>query len=504
MRIVIVGGGSAGWMAAAALGRIIGDQWPIVLVESEQIGTVGVGEATIPQILLFNGVVGLDEDEFIRATKGSFKLGIEFVGWGAPDERYIHAFGTVGRDLGLIPFHHYWLQARSRGDRSDLGEYSLSATAALRNAFMREDPLPNTPIGAASYAYHFDASLYAAHLRAHAEKYGVKRHEGRITSVATDGESGHVTHVELEDGRRIEGDLFVDCSGFRSLLIGETMGSGYVDWSHWLPCDRACAVPCESVEPLTPFTRATARQAGWQWRIPLQHRIGNGYVYCSDYIADDEAAATLLANLDGAPLGEPRHLKFTAGRRQEFWRGNVVALGLASGFLEPLESTSIHLVQSGIKHLVDLLPRDGIDPADVAAFNAKLVFEYEKIRDFLILHYWANGRDEPFWKRCREMELPDSLVEKIETFRAHGRIFRFNEELFTEIAWLQVMIGQGIYPRSYHPLADAPGDANVDKYLASIRELLAAKANRMPDHRQYLDRLCAVKQSVSEMPEIDA
>ena len=491
MKIVIVGGGSAGWMAAAALGRIIGESWRIELVESEQIGTVGVGEATIPQIMLFNGVLGLDEAEFIRATRGSFKLGIEFVGWNGPESRYIHAFGPVGRDLGLIPFHHYWLQARARGDGSNLGEYSQSAMAAAGNRFMREDSLPWMPMGPATYAYHFDAGLYAAHLRAQAEKWGVIRHEGRIVSVSRDPESGDVTHLELEDGRRIDGELFVDCSGFRSLLIGETMGSEFVDWSHWLPCDRALAVPCESVEPLTPYTRATAREAGWQWRIPLQHRIGNGYVYCSDFTDDDAAADTLLANLDGKPLAEPRRLRFTTGHRRDFWRGNVVALGLSSGFIEPLESTSIHLVQSGIKHLVDLLPREAIDPADVAAYNSKLTFEFERIRDFLILHYWANARDEPFWKRCREMQIPDTLMEKVETFRAHGRIFRFNEELFTEVGWLQVMVGHGIQPRSYHPLADAPGAANVDKYLASIRELVAAKVARMPDHRDYLNQLAA-------------
>jgi tryptophan halogenase len=489
MRIIIVGGGSAGWMAAAALGKIIGDQWSIELVESELIGTVGVGEATIPQILLFNGVLGLDEDEFIRATNGSFKLGIEFVGWNGSDSRYIHAFGQVGRNLGLIPFHHYWLQARARRESSSLREYSISGMAAQRDRFMREDPLPGTPLGAASYAYHFDAGLYAAHLRKHAEQWGVRRHEGRIVQVGRNGDSGDVTHVELEDGRHVAGDLFIDCSGFRSLLIGETMGSPFVDWSHWLPCNRALAVPCESVEPLTPYTRATAREAGWQWRIPLQHRIGNGYVYASDFISDDAAAETLLGNLDGKPLDVPRPLKFVTGHRRDFWRGNVVALGLSSGFLEPLESTSIHLVQSGIKHLVDLLPRDGIDPADVAAFNSKLSFEFEKIRDFLILHYWANNRDEPFWKRCRQMELPDTLVEKIESFRSHGRIFRFNEELFTELAWLQVFVGQGIMPRSYHPLADAPGDANVDAYLASVRELVAAKVERMPLHGDYLRRL---------------
>lgn len=498
MRIVIVGGGSAGWMAAAALGRIIGERWSIELVESDAIGTVGVGEATIPQIMLFNGVVGLDEVEFVTRTKGSFKLGIEFVGWnGGEDARYIHAFGAVGRDLGLIPFHHYWLQARARGNMSRLEDYSQSAQAAWANRFMREDALPSAPLGAATYAYHFDAGLYAAFLREKAERSGVVRHEGRITQVHRNGETGDLLSVELEDGRRIEGDLFIDCSGFMSLLLGKTMGVDYVDWSRWLPMNRALAVPCESVEPVTPYTRSTARKAGWQWRIPLQHRIGNGHVYCSDFLSDEEAADILLAGLDGRALADPKPLRFTTGHRREFWRGNVVALGLSSGFLEPLESTSIHLVQSGIKHLVDLLPRDGIEPADVTAFNAKLTFEFERIRDFIILHYHANDRPEPFWQSRREMEIPDTLAEKIETFRAHGRIFRFNEELFTEQGWLQVMVGQGILPRSYHPLADSPGDENVDRYLASVRELVQAKVARMPAHRDYLTRLCGTPEEVA-------
>jgi tryptophan halogenase len=498
MRIVIVGGGSAGWMAAAALGRIIGDQWSIALVESDAIGTVGVGEATIPQIHHFNRLIGLDEAEFIARTKGSFKLGIEFVGWhGGNDARYIHAFGSVGRDLGLLPFHQYWLQARARGDQSRLEDYSLSATAAWANRFSREDPLPSAPLGGATYAYHFDAGLYAAFLREKAEASGVVRHEGRITTVHRDSETGDVRSVELEDGSSIEGELFIDCSGFVSLLLGQTMGVDYVDWSHWLPMDRAMAVPCESVEPLTPYTRSTARAAGWQWRIPLQHRIGNGHVYCSDFSSDEEAAETLLANLDGRPLADPRPLRFTTGHRREFWRGNVVALGLSSGFLEPLESTSIHLVQSGIKHLVDLLPHGRIEPADVAAFNKRLTFEFESIRDFLILHYAANDRPEPFWRSRREMALPDTLQEKIDTFRAHGRIFRFNEELFAEVGWLQVLVGQGILPRSHHPLADAPGNENVDRYLAGIREVIQAKVARMPDHREHLTRLGGLPNEVA-------
>ena len=486
MKIVIVGGGSAGWMAAAALARVIGDQWSIALVESDAIGTVGVGEATIPQIRLFNELVGIDEAEFIRRTKGSFKLGIEFRGWGGPGDRYIHAFGAVGRNLGLIPFHHYWLQARARGDVSSLAEYSLSAAAAAQDRFMREDPMPSAPLGGATYAYHFDAGLYAAYLREIAEDLGVIRHEGRITDVARDGASGNFASVGLDNGDVVAGDLFIDCSGFAALLIGKTMESPFVDWSHWLPCDRALAVPCDSVSPLTPYTQSTARAAGWQWRIPLQHRIGNGYVYSSAFTDDQTARETLIANLDGQPQAEPRQLRFTAGCRREMWRGNVIALGLASGFLEPLESTSIHLVQAGIKLLIDLLPGGAPEPSDIAAYNRRMMFDYERIRDFIILHYHANGRDEPLWRHCREMTLPDTLLEKIDQFRAGGRIMRVDEELFTELGWLQVLIGQGVIPRGYHPLADAPGNIEVDGYLGALRELVAAKASRMPDHGEYL------------------
>jgi len=491
MRIVIVGGGSAGWMAAAALSRLLTPDWQITLVESDQIGTVGVGEATIPQILLFNGVLGIDENEFLKATKGTFKLGIEFDGWRAPGQRYMHAFGHVGRDLGLIPFHHYWLQAKARGKARTLDHYSLSECTARANRFSRNDPLPQAPLGAPTYAYHFDAGLYAAMLRKYSEARGVVRHEGRIVDIPLNGETGAVTAVKLENGELIEGDLFIDCSGFRGLLIGEAVGSEYVDWSKWLPCNRALAVPCESAEQLLPYTRASAREAGWQWRMPLQHRIGDGYVYCRDYIDDDRAAETLLANLDGKPLADPRPIRFTTGHRREFWKKNVVSLGLSCGFLEPLESTSLHLVQSGIKHLIDLLPAGEIAGAEVERFNRQMTFEFETIRDFLMLHYWANGRDEPFWQACRNLELTDSLQHKLELFRSSGRLFRYNEELFTETGWLQVLIGQGIEPASYHPLANAPGDEAVDKYLASIEEVIAAKVARMPEHADYIRQNCS-------------
>jgi tryptophan 7-halogenase len=490
-KIVIVGGGTAGWMTAAALSRILDSRWQIMLVESDAIGTVGVGEATIPQILLFNGVLGLDEAEFLRETKGSFKLGIEFVDWLRPGHRYIHAFGSVGRALGLVPFHHYWLKARAAGDARGLEDYSISASAAAANRFSREDPLPNLPMGSHAYAYHFDAGLYAAYLRRFAEARGVIRNEGKVTDVTLHGETGHVQSITLDRGDVIEGDLFIDCSGFQGLLIEGALKTGYQDWSHWLPCDRALAVPCEAVEPLTPYTRSTAHKAGWQWRIPLQHRIGNGHVYCSAQISDDEAAGTLLANLDGKALADPKPLRFMTGRRNTFWNRNVVAIGLSSGFMEPLESTSIHLIQSGIKKLIDMLPYDGIHQANVDEYNRQSVFEFERIRDFLILHYRANQREEPFWKACQNMEIPDTLKEKIDVFKASGRIFRVNEELFSEVGWLQVMAGQGMEPQSYHPLADAPGDKGVADYLQSIREVVAAKAKHMPDHREYIHKYCS-------------
>jgi tryptophan 7-halogenase len=484
--IVIVGGGTAGWMAAAALTRILGRCWSITLVESDEIGTVGVGEATIPQILLYNGVLGLDEAEFVRETKGSFKLGIEFANWRHIGHRYIHAFGFIGRDLGLIPFHHYWLKARANGNLHPLDDYSIPASAAAANRFCRDEPLPETPVRGLAYAYHFDAGLYAAYLRKFAEARGCKRIEGKVVETLLDGESGNVSAVKLESGDVVKGDLFVDCSGFRGLLIEDALNTGYEDWTHWLPCDRALAVPCASSAPLLPYTRSTAHKAGWQWRIPLQHRIGNGHVYCSSYISDDEAASILLNNLDGEPLADPKPIRFKTGRRNKFWNRNVVALGLASGFMEPLESTSIHLIQSGIKRLIDLLPAGNVRKADVDEYNRQCGFEFERIRDFLILHYHVNQREEPFWKMCREMDIPETLKEKIEVFKASGRIFRVNEELFTELGWLQVMAGQGIEPQGYHPLADEPGDQAVSDYLRSIREVIAAKVDRMPTHADFV------------------
>ncbi|WP_338468351.1 tryptophan halogenase family protein [Novosphingobium sp. ZN18A2] len=486
--ITIVGGGTAGWMTAATLSRYLGRGWRIVLVESEEIGTVGVGEATIPQLQILHRALGIDEDQFLSRCNGTYKLGIEFAGWGDADSRYIHAFGEIGRPLGLVPFHHYWLRSRGKAAFRALDAYSLNAVAAYAGRFQRGAPQGRAPLGGLGHAYHFDASLYARFLREYAEARGVMRIEGRIVDVALDGESGNVTGVTLAGGERIGGDLFVDCSGFRGLLIEQALGTGYEDWTRWLPCDGAIAVQCARTDPLLPFTRSTAREAGWQWRIPLQTRTGNGHVFCSRFMEADKAQDVLLANLDGAPVTEPRLLRFTTGRRKRFWHRNVVALGLAAGFMEPLESTSIHLVQSGIERLLRFLPGSDLRDADVDAFNAQTVFEYEAVRDFLILHYKVNRRAEPFWRACAEMQVPDSLAAKIDLFEANGRITRFNEELFAEVGWLQVMAGQGLKPAGHHPLADQPTDAELAEFLSLLANGVAQQVGAMPTHLDFIAR----------------
>jgi tryptophan 7-halogenase len=494
-RIVIAGGGTAGWMTAAALSRFLNlkekNQWSVTLIESDDIGTVGVGEATIPQIHLFNQSLGIDENEFVRATQASFKLGIEFAGWGNPEDRYIHAFGNIGRGLGLIPYHHYWLAHRAAGGQQDLWSASPTAQAARQNRFGKVVQQAGSAPSGVAYAYHFDAGLYAAYLRKYAESAGVIRTEGKIAQVLRNAESGYIASIKLDSGTEIAGDFFIDCTGFRGLLIEDTLTSGYDDWSHWLPCNRAWAVPSESAAPLSPYTRSTARVAGWQWRIPLQHRTGNGHVYCSDYISDDEAASTLLANLDGPALSDPRQLHFTTGKRKQIWKKNCVAIGLSSGFLEPLESTSIHLIQSGIARLLNFLPSGDIISADVDEFNAQSDFEFAAIRDFIILHYRLNNRDGAFWERCRKMEIPQSLSQKIALFCGNGRIARFNEELFTEQGWLQVMWGQGLRTMGYHPLAGQLADEQIDEFINLASRHASYIANQMPLHADYIAANCA-------------
>ena len=493
-KVLIVGGGTAGWIAAATLARLLQDQpCRIELVESDEIGTVGVGEATIPPILELNKVLGINENVFIQRTQATFKLGIEFVGWKQDGARYFHPFGRYGADVGHVDFAHYWrrLHREIGAEAGTLEDYSLPTMAARAGKFMRPDPNPKNVLSNLAYAFHFDASLYARFLRDYAEGLGVVRHEGRVVDGELD-DRGFVAAVRLDDGRRLDAELFLDCSGFRGLLIEQLLGTGYEDWSHWLPCNRAVAVPSENVGPPPPFTRSTAREAGWQWRIPLQHRTGNGHVYCSEHVSDEQACDVLLSNLEGRALADPRLLRFTTGRRRQAWNRNVVAIGLASGFMEPLESTSIHLIQSALTRLMTLFPDTGFAQADIDQFNRASALETERIRDFLILHYVANQRTGlPFWDYCRSMAIPDSLAHKIALYRSRGRFFRFEDELFTATSWQAVLEGQGIVPAGFDPITSGVPSDQLRATLARMRETIARGAGAMPSHADFIAQHCA-------------
>ena len=491
--ILIVGGGTAGWMTAAALAKSLkARDVAITLVESEQIGTVGVGEATIPPITTFNQLLGLDEAAFMRATQASFKLAIEFVDWMGPGHRYLHPFGGFGLDIEALKFHQIWLRALHEGWAPPIDAFNLSAQASRLGRFALPSRDPGQVMSSLKYAFHFDAGLYAKHLRAYAEQRGVTRVEGKVVQVAQHGETGFVTSVTLDGGRTLEADLFIDCSGFRGLLIEQTLKTGYDDWSHWLPNDRAVAMPCETgADGLTPYTRATADAAGWRWRIPLQHRTGNGYVYASADLSDDEAVARLRATLDGPALAEPNFLRFQAGRRRQAWVKNVVAIGLSSGFLEPLESTSIHLIQAGITKLLALFPDKGFDPVEIAEYNRLTAQQVELIRDFIILHFKTNGRTEPYWVRAREMAIPETLERKIALFAASGRLFQSDYDLFAEPSWIAVLLGQGVVPHRHDPLVDALDDAMVRGQLSRLATLIRRTAEGLPTHEAFIARYCA-------------
>jgi tryptophan halogenase len=492
--IAVIGGGAAGWMSAAALSKMFGGAIEVVLVESEEIGLIGVGEATVPHLSAFNRLLEIDEAAFVRETQGSFKLGIEFRDWGRLGDSYVHGFGTIGRDLGLLPFHQYWLKARAAGRAKGIDAYSLNTVAAPLGKFMAApaDAPPGSPLAEIAYAYHFDAVLYARFLRRRAEAQGVRRIEGKVVAVHREGKRGFVGSVELESGEHVRADLFLDCTGFRSLLLGDALGIGFEDWSHWLPCDRALAVPCEKVGPPTPYTRSTAREAGWQWRIPLQHRTGNGHVYSSSFTTDDRAAEILLGSLDGRAQGDPRPLRFTTGKRRKLWDRNVVAIGLAGGFLEPLESTAIYLIQAGINRLMHLFPSADCDAALQDTYNEQTQFEYERIRDFLILHYHVTQRDDsPFWHYVRTMTVPDTLRRYIDLFAADGQFFRNGGEMFGLTSWVQVMLGQGLYPRSHHPAVGWVADADVFALVDHVEKVIASNVALMPAHEQFIARCCA-------------
>ena len=488
--IVIAGGGSAGWMTAAALSNTLRHNCKIRLIESEEIGTVGVGEATIPPIRTFNEMLGIDERDFVKATQGSFKLGIEFVNWGSLGNRYFHPFGPHGRAFDIVGLHHYWLKAREAGDDVSFDDHSMAWAMAKAGRFTRPGQDPRNVLSTFDYAYHFDAGLYARYLRGYSEERGVTRIEGKIASVAQHSETGFVESVTLENGDSFAADLFIDCSGFRGLLIEGALETGYDDWTHWLPCDRAVAMPCASTGDFTPYTRSTAQTAGWQWRIPLQHRTGNGYVYCSQFISDDDAEATLRAGLDGEPLAGPNKLRFVTGRRRKFWNKNVIAIGLSSGFMEPLESTSLHLIQAGISKLLALFPDKDFNPLVIDEYNHIAATEFERIRDFIILHYKLTTRgDSELWRYCAHMDIPDSLKFKIDHFKSYGRHIARDMDLFGQPSWLAVHIGQGNIPEAVDPLFDYRG-VDGREWLGKLRAAMAAEAARQPTHQQFIDQHC--------------
>ena len=485
-RVVILGGGTAGWMTAAALVNQLGHACDVRLIESEEIGIVGVGEATLPHIRFFVESLALDEADFMKATHATFKLGIEFHDFGSIGTHYLHPFGSFGAPLSDVPFHHYWLRLHAEGRGGEIWDSSVCNVMAHRRRF--NPPPPGSVLY--NYAYQFDATLFGPYLRNYATARGAVRTEGKVVDVEVDGESGDVVALKLETGERVEADLFVDCSGFRALLIGQTLQEEWEDWSHWLPCDRAVAMPCTSPPgALEPYTRAHAMSAGWRWRIPLQHRVGNGYVYSSSHVSDEDAADALVAAVEGEPMAEPRVLRFRAGRRKRSWSKNVVAVGLASGFLEPLESTSIYLVQGAIAQLVELFPIGRIRDEDRREFNHAVDVEYDRIRDFLILHYHATVRDDSdFWNHTRTMEVPDSLRSKMELWRRSGRVAKYSQGLFFEPSWVAVYLGQGVVPHGWDQRADLWGSGELEAAVGRLKKQVSDAVAAMPDHSDFIRR----------------
>ncbi|MBW8881589.1 MAG: tryptophan 7-halogenase [Asticcacaulis sp.] len=485
-KVVIAGGGSAGWCAAAALSRVIGPLLDITLVESEEIGIVGVGEATIPTVGAFHRLINVDERDFMRATNATFKLAIAFENWARDGDRYIHAFGEIGKSTWLVPFHHLWLQARADGLAGPLDDYCLELKAAEANKFYTGDKRP------LNYAYHFDAVAYGRYLRQLCEAGGVKRIEGRIAQVNQDAESGFITALTLESGQQIEGDLFIDCTGFRGLLIEQALKTGYEDWSHWLPTDSALAVQTESAGEAVPYTRAIAHGEGWRWRIPLQNRVGNGLVYCSQYLSDDEARERLLSALDAPRLFEPRLIRYQTGGRKQVWSKNCVALGLSTGFIEPLESTSIHLFQIGVTRLIQMFPFAGITPSIREHYNRISRNELEKVRDFVVLHYKVNQRDDTaFWRDRAAMSIPDSLAERIALFAENGIAYQAPDDLFRLDSWLQVMMGQRLEAQRWHHLGRMMTNDRAAAALDNIKGQIDRTVAALPTHQAFLKQYLA-------------
>lgn len=483
--IVIAGGGTAGWMAAASLSKLLGKGFNISLIESDEIGTVGVGEAAIPTLTTFHRLLGINEQAFMKATHSTFKLGINFENWKQKDQDYMHGFGRVGKECWAGEFQHFWLHGKQQEIKNPFDEYCFEIQAAKSEKFALAQK------GGLNYSYHLDATLYAKFLRSFAEQHGVKRIEGKIVDVNKNSQSGDIESLTLASGQCIEGQLFIDCTGFVGLLIEKALHTGYEDWSHWLPCDSAVAVQTEAVSSPLPYTRSIAHDSGWQWQIPLQHRVGNGMVFCSKYMSDDDAKSLLLDNIQGKTINEPRVIKFTTGRRRKGWNKNCVALGLSSGFLEPLESTSIHLIMSGILRLIRLFPFEGIKPSFVNEYNQQLTSELEHIRDFIILHYHATERDDsPFWQYCKNMEVPEGLKQRLDLFKESARIFTNEGELFRVDSWAQVMLGQGVYPEQYHQIAAIMKPHELERFLGEIRTTIDKAVTALPSHQTFLDQYC--------------
>jgi tryptophan halogenase len=484
-KLVIAGGGTAGWMAAALLKKLFAQQLQIELVESEDIGIIGVGEATIPPIQIFNQYLALDEKEFLRETHATIKLAIKFENWRVQGESYYHTFGAPGATLGVANFQHYWLRAKELGLTESLWDFDLNYLCCEQGKF-NKIKTPN-PVYDMPYAYHFDSALYGKYLRKLSEQAGVVRTEGLIEHIKQDAETGFIQALQLKDGREVKGDLFIDCTGLRGLLIRKTLGVAYESWDHYLPANSALAVPTERFEQTLPYTRSIAHSAGWQWRIPLTHRNGNGIVYSSHYLSDDQAYQTLMNNLDSKALAEPKKISFETGRTTEQWHKNVVAIGLSSGFLEPLESTSIHLIQSGIVRLMKMFPNQGINEAQVNAYNAESKEEFETIRDFIILHYHVNQRtDSDFWRDMRQMAIPHRLEQKIALFKQTGAIFNDANDIFRDSSWLQVMLGQGLQPQDYHPAARNYGRDDLLQMMQKIRSAKQQPLDKLTSHDEFL------------------
>ncbi len=490
---MIVGGGAAGWMTAAALSKLLRpNDVSLTLVESDEIGIIGVGEATIPDMLQFNLFLGIAEADLMRATQATFKLGIEFVDWSRKGARYFHPFGFHGVDIDGVDFHQYWLRCRANGHPHAIGDYCLTEIVARKKKFAFPDlSVAGAPASYLRYAYHFDAALYARFLRQYAGKRGVQRVEGKVSEVLREPESGNLTGVRLTSGQTIPGDFFFDCTGFRSLLLDKTLGVPWVDWRHWLPCDGALAVACEHDGPPNPFTRSTARPAGWQWKIPTRQRTGNGHIFCSEFMSEDEATSMLIGNLDGPVMGAPRLIRFATGHRRKFWEKNCVAIGLAAGFLEPLESTSLYLIRQGISRFIALFPDASQPPIFRDEYNRWMQKDFEQVRDLLVLHYYANERDEPFWRHCANMVIPETLQRRLALFFEGGRFLRHEGELFPHASWVAVMLGQGVIPRAVDPVIAAVPVPEIETKLELLRRAMNEYADALPAHEMALEKYCA-------------